>query len=85
MPPFTESLYLAQLSMSQHSTMEETEMYTYDGNNFLADAGGFLGLLLGFSIVDLMELAKMFLAKKFGRRNKAAKSGKLAQRWSRPT
>ena len=42
----------------------EDEIYTYDLNNFVADAGGFLGLLLGISAMDLVYFGAM-VRKKF--------------------
>ncbi len=31
------------------------EYIVYDGNSFIADVGGFLGLLLGYSILGIFE------------------------------
>ena len=37
------------------SYVEKREYLTYDNNDFLADIGGYLGLLLGHSILTLCE------------------------------
>lgn len=56
---------LAAFVVAQQATETQTEVYTYDGNNFIADAGGFLGLLLGFSIADAADLvARLFVRKR---------------------
>lgn len=36
----------------------ESEQPNYDANSFIGDVGGFLGLLLGLSILDIYELCK---------------------------
>ena len=53
--------FRASLIMEETTTEIEEEVYTYDMNNFVADTGGFMGLLLGFSCVDLIPiLARLF-------------------------
>ena len=52
----TNSNFVGMISMDQMTTMKEEEVYTYDANNFIADAGGFMGLLLGLSFADLIPL-----------------------------
>ena len=32
------------------------EYYTYDGNSFIADVGGYLGLCLGFSLLSFFDM-----------------------------
>jgi hypothetical protein len=41
------------MTMPQRETLTETQHFTYDTNSFIADFGGFLGLLLGFSFIDI--------------------------------
>lgn len=54
----SDSQYQYSLAMPQTSTVEESEVVTYDMNNFIADVGGLLGLLLGVSIMDLAALVE---------------------------
>ena len=35
--------------------MEEEQYVIYDGNSFLADVGGFLGLVLGSSMLNIYD------------------------------
>ena len=51
-------------------TREEEEVYTYDLNNFVADTGGFLGLLLGLSAMDLVQFGYS-LSRKINGKNKS--------------
>src|SRR5207253_1098767 len=45
------------------SYMDRTvEMYTYDLSNFLADIGGSLGLLLGLSVLSILQMVDNFFA-----------------------
>ncbi len=48
-----------------------TEYFVYEANSFIADVGGFLGLLLGYSILGLLEsvvnTAELVLGRKKGR------------------
>jgi hypothetical protein len=41
------------MTMPQRETLTEKQHFTYDTNSFIADFGGFLGLLLGFSFIDI--------------------------------
>ena len=40
---------------------EGTQYYTYDVNSFFSDFGGYLGLLLGYSIVSFFDMAQDLL------------------------
>ena len=43
----------------------KNEQYTiYDGTSFIADVGGFLGLLLGYSLFSLVQVLSKYLPKK---------------------
>ncbi len=47
---------------------EVKEQYVvYDGNAFFADVGGFLGLLLGHSVLSVYSSASVTCMKKFGK------------------
>ena len=35
---------------------------TYDGNAFFADVGGYLGLLLGQSVIAIYDMAVVYMA-----------------------
>ena len=61
------SAYSAGLVFSQQYVEEVKEIETYDLNNFVADTGGFLGLLLGFSAADLVRIAARLKARAKGR------------------
>lgn len=66
--------YFFSLAMPQTSTVEEKEVLTYDGNNFIADVGGLLGLLLGVSVMDLAVVLERMSAKaKRARQNRCRK------------
>jgi hypothetical protein len=54
------------LTMTQRETLTETQKFTYDTNNFVADFGGFLGLLLGLSFLDMYNMAVGFGLKRLG-------------------
>ena len=51
------------------SSQRYTELvhyYTYEWSSFIADVGGFLGLLLGYSVLSIYDEAKLLLrAKKY--------------------
>ena len=51
------------------SSQRYTELvhyYTYEWSSFIADVGGFLGLLLGYSVLSIYDEAKILLkAKKY--------------------
>ena len=38
-----------------------TYHYLYDGTDFLADVGGYLGLFLGFSVFSLVEIVEKYI------------------------
>ena len=39
--------------MPQREILIETQKFTYDFTDFVADFGGFLGLLLGINFIDI--------------------------------
>ena len=41
-------------TMSQREILIETQKFTYDFADFVADFGGFLGLLLGINFIDII-------------------------------
>ena len=55
------------INMRESSYIEEEEYYIYDFDTFIADVGGYMGLLLGSSIISLMDEVESLLikAKKF--------------------
>lgn len=54
--------------MSQFSTLEQKEVFTYDFWTFVADVGGYLGLLLGLSILDVYTMSSEWVTKAAARR-----------------
>ena len=52
---------------------EGKQYYTYDFNSFLSDLGGYLGLLLGYSIVSFFDMAQDILTKFIRRGEKPMK------------
>ena len=50
--PGTLNLFL---NYGRAEVMVREEFYAYDVNNFIADVGGFLGLLLGQSVLSLVD------------------------------
>ncbi len=46
---------LLSLTYGRAEVVVREEFYAYDFNNFIADVGGFLGLLLGQSVVSLVD------------------------------
>lgn len=65
------STFLLSLSISDQKTITESEVYTYGFTNLVADFGGFLGLLLGLSLIDICEYFEL------GARNLARQATKL--------
>ena len=63
MPNEIANKYRIQLEItSTKPTVEEhEEVYIYDGNNLMADFGGFLGMLLGASCLTLFDEAVSLL------------------------
>ena len=55
----------------------DKEVLLYDGNNFIADSGGYLGLLLGASVITLYEWLEK-VARKGWRRYFERKNGDLS-------
>ena len=53
--------------MHESAYIEEEEYFIYDFDTFIADVGGYMGLLLGSSIISLMDEVESLLlrAKKF--------------------
>ena len=49
------------ISMHDSSYLQEEQYLIYDYNGFIADIGGYMGLLLGSSILSLFDLAEKFL------------------------
>lgn len=49
----THNLYI---QMPQPMVTFQSEKYFYDSSSFIADVGGFLGLLLGLSVMDIAEI-----------------------------
>ena len=39
--------------------VEKSYYYTYDWNSFVADVGGYMGLLLGHSLLSYYDVAKL--------------------------
>ena len=50
------SQVLLQLTIHERSHIEEEEYIIYDSNNLLAEIGGFLGLILGSSMLSLYDV-----------------------------
>ena len=61
--PSSENPNVLELMFSSHATdvVVEKEVLLYDGNNLVADVGGFLGLLVGYSILgEAKDMEKYF-------------------------
>ncbi|XP_059095772.1 uncharacterized protein LOC131890449 [Tigriopus californicus] len=54
--PLVNGSHLLVLQMPQGIVTFQTEKYFYDASSFVADVGGFLGLLLGLSVMDIVEM-----------------------------
>ena len=52
--------------MPQREILTETQKFTYDYNNFMADFGGFLGLLLGINFIDIYNFLTGFIFSQLG-------------------
>ena len=53
--------------INDRSYDEKRQYVVYDFNSFIADVGGFIGLLLGFSTLSLFkELEKLLRSKRIG-------------------
>ena len=57
--------YLYQ-TLPQREVIIETQKFTYDYNSFIADFGGFLGLLLGISFIDIYNFITGFIWRHLG-------------------
>jgi hypothetical protein len=55
--PYNSTSTYIVMTLPQRETLTETQHFTYDTNSFIADFGGFLGLLLGFSFMDIYNFA----------------------------
>jgi hypothetical protein len=75
--PLVAGLTTVSLSHTQADMVSEEEHYVYDGNNLVADVGGYLGLLLGASVMSLYDalvhLAYVTKGKKRSKNIKAVK------------
>jgi hypothetical protein len=54
--PYNSTSTYIVLTLPQRETLTETQQFTYDTNSFVSDFGGFLGLLLGFSFIDIYNI-----------------------------
>ena len=50
-----------EFEMSKGSYKEEEQYFLYDYNSFIADVGGFLGLLLGYSMLGIYDEFEILL------------------------
>ena len=53
-------------TMSQREILIETQKFTYDFADFVADFGGFLGLLLGINFIDIYNFLTGFILSQLG-------------------
>ena len=49
------------INMHESAYIEEEEYFIYDFDTFIADVGGYMGLLLGSSIISLMDEVESLL------------------------
>ena len=56
MVPGVKSSSMMAFAMPADVMVTEEEVYNYDFNSFMADVGGYLGLLLGMSVVGLYDV-----------------------------
>ena len=56
-----DSIILVAMFYPNGRYREGRQYYTYDINTFLSDFGGYLGLLLGYSIVSFFDMAQEIL------------------------
>lgn len=52
---------ILEFIMTKPTIEEHEEVYLFDGNNLLADIGGFLGMLLGASCLTLFDKMMTFM------------------------
>ena len=55
-----DSIILVAMFYPNGRYREGRQYYTYDINTFLSDFGGYLGLLLGYSIASILEMTQEF-------------------------
>lgn len=56
---YSKGEYSVSFVLSTTSHTKKIQYVIYDGNSFVADVGGYLGLLLGYSILSILkDLAK---------------------------
>ena len=56
-----------------------SSVYSYSIASLIADIGGYLGLLLGFSVLDLTSVVKQFLFSSWKKLHYKIKSGRAAK------
>ena len=57
-PLYPKDIFMIQISYSGSNYVEKEEYLVYGATNLIADVGGYLGLLMGHSILSLYDLAK---------------------------
>ena len=76
--PWEESTTTFWLSIPSNTYYEKKQYIIYTRNNFIADFGGYLGLLLGSSLLALYDQGKGLIIKLY--RMKNSKKGKRGKR-----
>ena len=65
-PLWPKDSLIVQFTFTGTTYLERIEYLVYGMTNFIADVGGYLGLLLGHSILSLYDLATIASGKGFG-------------------
>jgi hypothetical protein len=52
------------------TVLTEEQIWLYNSNNFIADVGGYLGLLLGFSCLSMYKNLQKWILRLFWRDSK---------------